>query len=173
MEHAAGLADERPHLREGIVKRAALVDDAVQTEFGRDFHLLPENVRLFLLVTRIIGGGGFRLLAWQVMIIQTRFADGDDFGMPGKFAQGGADIFRRSQRFGGMPADNGIDTRKFFSKVDGAFTTGETGPDGNDFCDASGLRARNNFRQIRRVVGIIQMRVRVEEEGHDNLWLGG
>jgi hypothetical protein len=36
-----------------------------KSEFGGDFHLLPENLRLFFFVARVIGGGEFRFLARQ------------------------------------------------------------------------------------------------------------
>ncbi len=68
-----------------------------------------------------------------MMIIQAGFADGDDFGMFGKFAQGRAQIGRRFHRLGRMPADGGKNIRKFFSKADGAFAAVEARADGNDF----------------------------------------
>ncbi len=86
MEHAARLADERFHLRERVVERGALVDDAVQAQFGGDFHLLPENLRLFFLVTLVVGSGELWLFAWRMMIVQAGLADGDDFGVSGEFA---------------------------------------------------------------------------------------
>ena len=87
------------------------------------------------------------------------------FGCLRKFAQGRAQIVRRFHRLGRMPADGGIDVGKFFGEPDRAFAAVEARADGNDFGDAGGLRARDDFRQIRRVVGIIKMRVRVEKDG--------
>ena len=133
MKHAARFADERFHLRDRVVKGIALVDDAVQSKFGGDFHLLPENFRLSLFVMRVVGCGEFRLLARQMVIVQTRFADGDDFGMSGKFAQGRSQIVRRFFRFGRMPANGGINAWKFFGKPDGAFAAVKARADGNDF----------------------------------------
>ena len=124
MEHAARPADERLHLGNRVVPRGALVDDAVQSKFGGDFHLLPENFRLLLFAACVVSSGKFRFLARQMVIVQTRFADGDDFWMSCKFAQGGAQIARRFFRLGRMPADDGKDVWKFFSEADCAFAAG-------------------------------------------------
>jgi hypothetical protein len=63
-----------------------------------------------------------------------------------------------------MPADSGINIRKFFGEPDGAFAAFEARADGNDLGDAGGLRAGDNFRQVRRVIGIIEVRVRIKKK---------
>jgi len=45
-----------------------------------------------------------------------QFADGDDFGMLDHFAQGGAEIGRRFQGIGRMPADGGVNGREFSAR---------------------------------------------------------
>src|SRR4029077_1680372 len=102
-----------------VVKRGALVDTAAQIKFRRDFELLLENFRLPVFVMRVSAltpslshpvGEGVRRTGegWQAIIIQPGFANGYDFGMPREFAQGRAQIFRRSQRLTRMPADGGV-----------------------------------------------------------------
>ena len=54
------------------------------------------------------------LLARQTMIIQSGFAECDDFGMPRPFAQGRAHILRRARHVRGMPADHRVNARKPF-----------------------------------------------------------
>jgi hypothetical protein len=121
MKHATCFADEQLHLCESVVESGALVDDAVQSKFGGDFHLLPENFRLLFFVKSVIGCGEFRFLARQMVIVQTRFADGDDFGVFGKFAQGSTQVGWRVHCLGRMPTDGGIDARKFFGEIPAAF----------------------------------------------------
>ena len=120
MEHAADFSGERLELRQRVVEGVALVDDAVQSGFDGDFDLLLENFGLPLFVARVVSGAA-ALRAGQVVVIQADFADGDDLGMFGEFAQGGAQVGRRFHRLGRMPADGGINGRKFFGQPDGAF----------------------------------------------------
>ena len=97
------------------------------------------------------------------MIIQAGFADGDDFGMPGEFAQRGAQIIGGFGGFGGMPANDGKDAGKFFRERHRATAALEARADGNDSCNTGCLGAGDDVVQIRGVIGIIQVRVRVEE----------
>jgi len=45
----ARFADERLHLSDGVVPRGALVNDAIQPEFGGDFHLCRKMSACFSL----------------------------------------------------------------------------------------------------------------------------
>ena len=65
-----------------------------------------------------------------------------------------------------MPADGGVNGREFFREAYGPFAAVEAGADGNHFADAGGLGARYDVGKIILVIRIIQMRVRVEEDGH-------
>ena len=67
-----------------------------------------------------------------------------------------------------MPANGGKNARKTFGQFDGVPAAFEIGADGNNFGDARGLGARNDFRQILCVVLIIKMRVGVVEKSHEN-----
>src|SRR5208283_1932739 len=126
---------KRLELGERVVEGVALVDDAVQSGLGGDFELLPENVGLLLFVTRVVGRrcwwgetideparGDARPTvraahAWQAVIIQADFSDGDDFGMLAHFAQGRAEVGWRFQGVGRMPADGGVNGREFFGEA--------------------------------------------------------
>ena len=92
MKHAADAPGERRQLRERVLQRLALVNDAVESEFGGHLQLLTENVSLLPFVLCIIRVGEARLLTWQMMIIQPDLANGDDLRMPGQFAQRGAKV---------------------------------------------------------------------------------
>ena len=108
MEHAAHFPGEWLELGERVFEGVALVDDAIQSGLGGDFELLLENVGLFLFQSRVFGLQSAvltRLRLWavdcgrwdfrrQAVIIQTNLADGNDFGMPAHFAQGGAEVGR-------------------------------------------------------------------------------
>jgi len=48
--------------------------------------VLLEEVGLFAFVTRIVLGAGSRFLAWEAVVIEAGFAEGDHFGMTGEFA---------------------------------------------------------------------------------------
>jgi len=69
-------------------------------------------------------------------------------------------------RLGRVPA-TAAKTPEIFPRAGlGAFAAVQTCADGNDFRDAGGLRPRENLLEILRVVGIIQMRMCVEENSH-------
>jgi hypothetical protein len=102
----------------------------------------------------------------QAVIIQTDLADGDDFGMLAHFVQGGTEVGWRFHGVGRMPADGGVNDREFLGEADGPFAAVEAGADGNHFADAGGLGAGDDFGEIARVIGIIQMGVGVVEDGH-------
>ena len=76
---------------------------------------------------------------------------------------------RRGQHIGRMPADGGVNAGIFFRQFDRPRAAFQRGADGNDFGNAGRLRAGDDFRQIRRVVGIIQMGVRVEKSWHQTV----
>ena len=71
-----------------------------------------------------------------------------------------------------MPADGGINFEIFFGEPDRAFAAFEAGADGNHLGNPGGLGTGDDLGQIRRIVGIIQMGVGVEENGHGNLRMG-
>ena len=56
MKHTADAAGKGLELRERVVKRCALMDDAIQTGLGGNFKLLLENLRLPPFVTRVVLG---------------------------------------------------------------------------------------------------------------------
>ncbi len=62
---------------------------AFKFKFRRDFKLLLEKFLLPFFVMFIVRRAAI-LRTWQPIIIQTRFANGDDFGMARKLAQGRA-----------------------------------------------------------------------------------
>ena len=71
-----------------------------------------------------------------------------------------------SWAFGRVPADGGENTRESVGQLDCAPAAFEVGADGNHPGDAGVPGARNHFRQIIRVIGIIEMGVRVVKGGH-------
>jgi len=111
MKNTADFSGEWLELRERVVKGVTLVDDAIQPGFGGNFELLLEKVSLLLFVTRVVFRAAAGFSARQPVIVQAGFTDGNDFGMPAHFAQGGAEVGRRLQDIGRMPADGGENAR--------------------------------------------------------------
>ena len=70
------------------------MNHAVQSGFDGDFEVLLENLRLPLLVACVVVGSAAGLSARQMVIVQTRFTDGNDFRMLHQFAQRFANIVR-------------------------------------------------------------------------------
>jgi hypothetical protein len=93
MEDALDFSGKGFELRQRVVKRVALVDDAVQSGFAGDFNLLQKNVGLALLVVCVVANVA-ALRTGQMVIIQADLADGHNFGMFGVFAQGRAEVGR-------------------------------------------------------------------------------
>ena len=167
MEHAAQFALERLHLRQHIVERVALVNDAIETELGGDFHLLPEKVGLFLFVAFFFGRAEPRFRAWQPMIVQAGFANRHHLGMPRQFAQLGPHIGRRFAGVTGMPAHRREHAGKLFAQLQRSFAARQIGADGDDLRNPRRVCALDNLGQIRSEVWKIQMRVGVVKNRHD------
>jgi len=163
MKNAADAANEGLHLRKGVFERAALVDDAVKAELGGDFHLLAEDVGLLLFVTRVVGGGEFGFLAGEVVVIKAGFAEGDDFGVAGKFAERGAEVIGCFEGVGGVPADGGEDGGELFGEFEGAGAAIEVGADGDDSGDAGSGGAFDDLGQFGGESRVIKMGVGVVE----------
>ena len=130
--------------------------------------MLREDGGLFRFVMRVIGGGEFRFFAArQPVVIQTRFPQRHDFWMPPQFAQGIANIFRRAQDVGWMPARDCVNARVFFRQRNRAAAAVQIRADGNHFGNSRSVGARDDLIEIRREIGIIQMRVCIVEDRHD------
>src|SRR5579862_2645713 len=96
-----------------------------------------------------------------MVIIQADLADGHDLGMFGIFTQGRAEVGWGFHHLGGMPANGGIHRREFPGQLDCAFTAAQAGSDGNYSGDTGGLGTGDDFGQVLRVIGIIEVRVSV------------
>ena len=68
-----------------------------------------------------------------------------------------------------MPADRRVNVRKPFAQRDCACAALQIGADGDDFADARRRRAFDDCRQVRRVLGVIQMSVCVIKNPHGQL----
>jgi len=147
MEHTARFADERLHLSDGVVPRGALVNDAIQPEFGGDFHLLPENVRLLLFAARIVVGGGSCFFTGQMMVSSPVSPMATTLGCRANSRKAGRKSAGAFIASVGCQPTGGKDAGKFFREPDGAFAAVQTCADGNDFRDAGGLRlARTSWK---------------------------
>lgn len=104
--------------------------------------------------------------AGQAIVIQTAFADGDGFGMACKFAEFRADISGRFVGVARMPADGGVDHRMLFGERERVTAAVQIRPDGDDFGDAGGLRTGEHVSEIRFVIVVIKVRVRVVKNRH-------
>ena len=180
MKNTAHFAGKRFKLCERVVERTALVNDAIQIGFGGDFELLLKNFRLPFFVMSIkflkSARGDARptlLRAGQTVVIEAAFADSHNFWMFCKSAQGRAQIRRRVQRVGRMPANDREQAFKFFRERDGAFAALQIRADANDFGDAGILRAREHVGKIWLKFGIVEVRVRIEKNRHDENYFDG
>src|SRR5882724_1127348 len=106
MKDASHLFGERFKNSKGVFKTVPLMNNAIETEFGSDFQMLPKQIRLFFLVSFVIGLREPRLFARQPVVIKAGLAKSDDLGMLGQVAQGRSDIDRSLWRIGRMPAND-------------------------------------------------------------------
>ena len=65
-----------------------------------------------------------------------------------------------------MPADGGVNRRVPFRERERAAAAGEVGADGDDLGDAGGLGARQHGGEVRLVIVVIEVRVRVVKNRH-------
>jgi hypothetical protein len=101
------------------------------------------------------------------VIIQSRLANGDDFGMPRQLAQPWTRILRRFQDMIRMPSDRRIHIGKLFRDLNGAPTPGQIRADGDYFCNPVFLGAPDNIRQIRLKIGKPEVRVSIVKNRHE------
>ena len=99
------------------------------------------------------------------MIIQTGFAQGDNFGMLGQFAKRRAQIRWRFAGIRRMPADDCKDIGELLRQLDCATAAFEIGPDADDFHDARCAGSGDCLGQFFCKIRIIQVRVGIEESG--------
>ena len=95
------------------------------------------------------------------MIIQSSFADRDDFWVPCQFGQLRANIRRRVKNIGRMSANAGENHGKFLGNLDRAAAALQVGSNRDDFGNPGGLCARHDLAQIVGEVGKAEMGVRV------------
>src|SRR5438067_1363090 len=100
MKYATHPMRKRRQLIDGILERIALVDDAVQVLFRRNFEVLPKEIGLLRFITRILlrSGPTAFFSARQAMIIEAGFAQGDHTRMSPQVAKQGADIIGSLER---------------------------------------------------------------------------
>ena len=162
MEHTFCFSGERNHRGQRVLEGIALVDDAVQSEFHGQFHLLTEKFGLTAFVIFEVGVVRFTI------VIQSGFANGDDFWVTRQFAKARAHIFRRVQNVVRMPAYRRINVRKGLSNFNRPPTRNKVGADGYDFRDAGVRRALNDVGEVRLEIRETEMSMCiVKQSGED------
>ena len=160
MKDALDFSGEGRQLRQSILERIALMNDAVEPQLHRHIHLLAEQFRLAPLPAFKIS-----VVVFPV-VIQARFANGDDFGMLRQFAQRRADILRGFQNMVWMNADGRIDIGEFLRNLNGEPAGGQISADGDYFGDPIVMRAPDDLREVRLEIGKPEVRVSVVKNRH-------
>src|SRR4051812_2499871 len=119
MEHAPHAGCERFQLTDGFFETIALMNDTVEAQLGSDFKMLLEQVRLFLFVTRVFFKAS-AFLAGQVMVVETGFAERDNFRTFCELPQSGTQVVRGVERLARMPANYGIHRLESRRQINGA-----------------------------------------------------
>ena len=134
------------------------MDDRIEAQLGGKFELLAEEISLAQFVRFNLG----RILR-QMMVIEADLADGDHTPALRQGAEAFDGIVGSFVRLAGMNADRGPDVGEIFRELDRARAGIDPRADGDDLRHARIIRARDHFRTIRIVVGVIEVGVGVDE----------